>query len=355
MISDYYLMPTDIKIANNTSFNRSEKEFFKISEDLEFSNINILKDNKENAFEVINNFDIKSFKKTLPKYQTFPDLDERIKKILTKPYLKNNLPKKNPIVMGVLNLTKDSFYDGGKFDNEKKALTHAYKMLEEGADIIDIGAESTRPGASKVTCKEEVEKILPIVKILSKDNIMLSCDTRNSSTMEIVLDTGVNIINDISGLNYDRRTTNILKKYSCTYILTHSKGEPDVMQNNPFYNNAAGDIYKFFKVKTHHLVEQGFPLSSIIIDPGIGFGKNDSHNFNIIKFLSIFLDLGLPILIGLSRKSLIGRFIKDTPENSLSCSIVLALDAYLKGANILRVHDVKETLNAINIIKHANF
>ena len=355
MISDYYLMPTDIKIANNTSFNRSEKEFFKISEDLEFSNINILKNNKKNDFEIINNFDIKSLKQNLPKYDIFPGIDNRIKKILTKPQLKNNLLKKNPLVMGVLNLTKDSFYDAGKFDNEKKALTHAYKMLEEGADIIDVGAESTRPGASKVNYKEEIEKILPIVKILSKDNINLSCDTRNSSTMEAVLDAGVNIINDISGLNYDRRTTNILKKYSCTYILTHSKGEPDVMQNNPFYNNATSDIYKFFKAKIHHLVEQGFPLSNIIIDPGIGFGKNDSHNFNIIKFLSIFLDLGLPILIGLSRKSLIGRFIKDTPENSLSCSIVLAIDAYLKGANILRVHDVKETLNAINIIKHANF
>ncbi len=172
--------------------------------------------------------------------------------------------------------------------------------------------------------------------------------------MHIALDLGVKIINDVSGLNYDSNTINLLKKYNCLYVLMHSQGLPENMQINPKYKNAPCEIYHFFKKKFYTLKEKGIDLSRIIIDPGIGFGKNDHHNFSILKFLPIFLDLGTPILIGLSRKSFIGRHLENTNVDRLSCSLVLGLDAYLKGANILRVHDVKETKNVIEIYKRVN-
>ncbi len=352
MNDEYFLMPSDIRIVKESNMDTGS---VKLSKDLEFRYLNILTKNKEEKLEVFSNIDLKNLEKIKNKLSQFTNLKERIVNIYSQPYFSKRLPKKSPLIMGVVNLTKDSFYDGGKYYDEDKAVAQAYKLLEEGAHILDLGAESTRPGAHEIAADIEISKIVPLAKKLSKENILLSCDTRNSSTMKAVLDAGVKIINDVSGLSHDKNSINILKQYNCLYVLTHSRGTPKNMQDNPYYNNAICDIYKFFKDKLNYFENQNFPCSNIILDPGIGFGKNDVHNFNILKYLGFFLDLGLPILIGLSRKSLIGRFINDTPENSLSCSIVLAIDAYMKGANIIRVHDVKETLDAINILKHTNF
>tara|TARA_X000000950_G_C13863814_1_gene639861 strand:- start:564 stop:1631 length:1068 start_codon:yes stop_codon:yes gene_type:complete len=355
MTDEYFLEPEDIKIGRKYLKKNLNRKYIKLSEGLYFSKIDIFKKDKNNSLTNVANLDMQFFEKKVSSFKNFKNIKERIKKIYSKSHFPKKLFFKNPLIMGVLNLTKDSFYDGGMYFEKKSALSKAYSLIEEGADIIDIGAESTRPGAHAIQSEEEIKRILPIASKLSKENIILSCDTRNSETMRAALDVGVKIINDVSGLNYDSNTLNILKSYDCYYVLTHSQGKPSIMQNNPQYKNSVCDIYGFFNERLKFLSSQGFPLSRIIIDPGIGFGKNDIHNFNILKHLGIFLDIGLPILIGLSRKSLIGRFINDTPKNSLSCSLVLAVDAYMKGVNLIRVHDVKETINAINIIKHANY
>ena len=288
-------------------------------------------------------------------YSKYYNLEKRVNKII---YSKNldsiNLKVKTPKIMGILNITKDSFYDGGRFYKYSKAIEHAYKLVDDGADIIDIGGESTRPGAKVIPKEEELKRILPVVKELCKNNITVSCDTRNSYTMEKVLNEGVNIINDVSGLNYDNKTLDIIKKYDCYYILMHSIKTPLTMQKNPKYKNVIPDLYKFFLNRIKLMNEKKIDISKIIIDPGIGFGKNDSHNFQILKYFSIYLDLGLPILVGLSRKSFIGRFIKNEQEDRLACSLSLAVDSFLKGASFIRVHDVKATNNAINIFKKAN-
>ena len=288
-------------------------------------------------------------------YSKYYNLEKRVNKII---YSKNldsvNLKVKSPKIMGILNITKDSFYDGGRFYKYSKAIEHAYKLVDDGADIIDIGGESTRPGAKVIPKEEELKRILPVVKELCKNNITVSCDTRNSYTMEKVLNEGVNIINDVSGLNYDNKTLDIIKKYDCYYILMHSIKTPLTMQENPKYKNVIADLYKFFLNKIKVMNEKKIDISKIIIDPGIGFGKNDTHNFQILKYFSIYLDLGLPILVGLSRKSFIGRFIKNEQEDRLACSLSLAVDSFLKGASFIRVHDVKATNNAINIFKKAN-
>ena len=173
--------------------------------------------------------------------------------------------------------------------------------------------------------------------------------------MKVVLDHGVKIINDVSGLNYDEMTPKIIKEYNCHYVLMHSIKTPNTMQLNPIYKNVVVDIYDFFSKKKKFLIKEGIKPDKLIIDPGIGFGKNDFHNFEILKYFSIFLDLGLPLLIGLSRKSFIGRFIKDEKEDRLAGSLSLALDAFLKGASVIRVHDVKATNNAIKIFKKASY
>ena len=281
----------------------------------------------------------------------FPDINNRLKNINNPLTQINFYCNHQPIIMGILNITKDSFHDGGRYFDLKNALTRAEDLIEEGADIIDIGAESTRPGASVIDVEEEIKRIKPVIKELSKNNILLSCDTRNSRTMKVALDLGTKIINDVSGLNYDASTLTLLKSYDCIYILMHSRETPKTMQNNPIYNNVVCDIYNFFKKKLSVLEKMNISKERIILDPGIGFGKTLDHNFSLLKNFGIFLDLGHPLMIGLSRKSLIKKLTK---YDTLTPSVVLAIDAYTKGAKIIRVHDVKETKEAINIYKKAN-
>ena len=340
MSEEFYLQP----------FNYSFDE----EGNIKFKNANILKITRQYQFEIKNTVDVFKVSRNsisnnnLKKYLS---LSDRLKKINAPLTHMSLVDSQKPIIMGVLNITKDSFYDGGRYFDLKTALTKAENMIKEGADIIDVGGESTRPGASTIDVQEEIKRIKPVIKELSKNNILISCDTRNSLTMQVALDLGTKIINDVSSLNYDKNTLNLLKNYDCMYVLTHSKETPQTMQNNPIYNNVVCDIYNFFKKKLYILKRMNISKERIILDPGIGFAKTLDHNYMILKNLSIFLDLGHPLMIGVSRKSLIKSLTKN---NTLTPSVLLAVDAYTKGAKILRVHDVQETKEAINIFKRAN-
>lgn len=355
MRKDYYLIPNDVKIRKKNK--PSNKFRFKLghSSDLDYRFLSILERNKKNKLilkEDLDLFNLKNLNENI--LLNYPDLKIRAQNISQKKNFVGCISKSKPLIMGILNVTEDSFFDGGKYIKQKHALAQAEKLISSGADIIDIGGESTRPGSIPITSKEEIKRVVPLIKKLSKNKVIVSCDTRNSETMHAALDAGASIINDVSGLNYDKETLNVIKKYNCLYVLTHSIETPFTMQNNPIYKNVTCDIYSFFKKKILMLNKHNISMKNIILDPGIGFGKTDLHNFSILENLSIFLDLSLPILVGISRKSFIQKFIKESKLKTLPCSITLALSSYLKGASILRVHDVKETIDAINIYKRAN-
>jgi dihydropteroate synthase len=256
-----------------------------------------------------------------------------------------------PNIMGVLNLTPDSFSDGGKFNTGKKGLKHALEMFNSGANIIDIGGESTRPGSKAVSNKTEWKRIEKIIKLLCK-KIPISLDTRKSEIMKKGIKYGVKIINDVSGLEYDSETINILKKYKIPFVLQHSQGTPENMQNKPKYKNELLEIYDFFEQKIKFLKKKGIKHNKIIIDPGIGFGKNLKHNINLISNISIFHSLGFPILVGNSKK----RFIKEIAEkndtkNRIGGTIASSIYLMMQGVQILRIHDVNELLQGIKVFK----
>ena len=340
MSEEFYLQP----------FNHSFDERGNIS----FQNANILKTNKQNNFEIKKTVDISKISKNFKSnacLKKYPYLSPRLKKINNPLPAIDCIGSQKPIIMGILNITEDSFHDGGQYFDLKSALNRVETLLKEGADIIDIGGESTKPGASVIDTEEEIKRIKPVIMELSKNNILTSCDTRNSLTMQVALDLGTKIINDVSSLSYDKNTLKLLQNYDCMYVLMHSRGTPQTMQNNLIYNNVVCDIYNFFIKKINLLKRMNISKERIILDPGIGFAKTLEHNYAILKNLSIFLDLGHHLMIGVSRKSLIKRLTKT---NTLTPSVVLAVDAYAKGAKILRVHDVQETKEAINIFKRAN-
>ena len=256
-----------------------------------------------------------------------------------------------PNLLGVLNLTPDSFSDGGKFNKKDKAIQQAINLFNSGANLIDIGGESTRPGSKPINEKLEWSRINKILKLLSK-KIPISLDTRKSNIMKKGIQLGVKLINDVSGLEYDPETANVLKLNNTPFVLQHSQGRPENMQNNPSYKNELLDIYDFFEKKLKFLRSIGINHNKIIIDPGIGFGKNLKHNMNLIKNISIFHSLGFPILVGNSRK----RFIKDISKNNdskLRIGGTVASSIYMmtQGVQILRVHDVNEIMQGIKVYK----
>ena len=258
---------------------------------------------------------------------------------------------KLPNIMGVLNLTPDSFSDGGIFNKKDKGSKHAINLFEFGANIVDVGGESTRPGSKNISIKKEWERIEKVIKKISK-KIPLSLDTRKSEIMNKGIRAGVKIINDVSGLSHDHKTIEILKKYKIPFVIHHSQGTPENMQRNPRYKNELLDIYDFFEKKIKFLRSNGINHNNIIIDPGIGFGKNLKHNMNLIKKVSIFHALGFPILLGLSRK----KFIKDLSgkndtKERVGGTVAACLYSMMQGVQILRVHDVNELIQSIKVFK----
>ena len=254
-------------------------------------------------------------------------------------------------IMGVLNITPDSFSDGGKYNKNATAKKHLDHLFKSGAHIVDIGGESTRPGSKPVSSKVEWNRIKNILKKIDNKKL-ISLDTRKSDIMEKGIKSGVSLINDVSGLNYDNSSVNILRKYKTPFVLQHSLGNPDVMQKNPKYKNVLLDIYDFFEEKIKFLRKNGITHNNIILDPGIGFGKNLKHNMTIIKNISIYHSLGLPILLGISRK----KFIKDLSGKNDSSSriggtVSTSIFAMTQGVQVLRIHDVNEVNQSMKVFK----
>ncbi|MCB2218887.1 MAG: dihydropteroate synthase [Bacteroidetes bacterium] len=255
--------------------------------------------------------------------------------------------------MGILNITPDSFYDGGKFTSEKQILEATEQMLLDGAGLIDIGAVSTRPGASKVSEKEESDRLIPVLQLISRHfpEAILSVDTYRSEIAKEAIAAGGHMINDISGGDMDPNMFKTIAKLGVPYILMHMQGTPENMQNNPQYDDIIEDILGFFNTQLNKLAHLGVH-NNIILDPGFGFGKTVDHNFQILKSLKRFTETGFPVLTGISRKSMINRILKTKPENALNGTTALHVIALLNGASILRVHDVKEALQAIELVEY---
>lgn len=258
----------------------------------------------------------------------------------------------SPIIMGILNVTPDSFYDGGKYSEDDLILKRVSEMIEEGVDIIDVGAVSTRPGSKDPGEDEEIKRLEKALKIIRKHypKIYLSVDTYRSSIAEFVVkEFNVNIINDITAGRYSNDMFSKIALLDVPYIMMHMQGTPETMQINPTYKDLLNDLIDFFKERIIKARETG--IRDIIIDPGFGFGKTLEHNYKILKNLEIFEIFELPILVGVSRKSMIYKLLNTTPDNALNGTTVVNTIALMKNVNILRVHDVKEAKEILKIIE----
>ena len=261
----------------------------------------------------------------------------------------NYIDFSTPVVMGILNITTDSFFDGEKFLTRENIIKQAQKIEEEGAKIIDIGASSSRPGSTPVSEEIELERLLPAIKLIQKNtkNLKISIDTFRAKVAEECIKNGAHIINDISAGEKDLKMFETIINLDVPYIMMHMQGDSKNMQVNPKYEDVNSDIISFFEKKVKHLNTKGF--KKIIIDPGFGFGKTIEHNYEILKNLKKFRELNLPILAGLSRKSMIYNLLEISAEEALNGTSIVNTISLLNGANILRVHDVKQAVECIRI------
>jgi len=314
------------------------------NKDISFSQVEII---SRVSKKIINIKDIKKLPKLLRE-----KINKDLKIIIKKKNNFSNLSFKIiPNIMGVLNLTPDSFSDGGKFNKKKEGLKHAIDLFKFGANIVDVGGESTRPGSKPISEKEEWSRIENIIRKISK-KIPLSLDTRKADIMNKGIKIGVKLINDVSGLSYDPKTIDVLKKNKSPFVIQHSQGIPENMQNNPKYKNELLDIYDFFEKKIKFLRSKGIKHNNIIVDPGIGFGKNLKHNMNLILNVSIFHTLGFPILLGLSRKKFIKELSgKNDTKDRIGGTIASSLYSMMQGVQILRIHDVNELIQSLKVFK----
>lgn len=258
----------------------------------------------------------------------------------------------SPLIMGILNVTPDSFFDGGEFTSEIQWMERAQQMIDEGVDIIDIGACSTRPGAAVISEKEEASRLIDVIKTIRKHfpELLISVDTYRSSIATEAILAGANIINDISGGTMDDTMFATIVKLKVPYILMHMQGTPQTMQQNPKYNHVVEDVCSFFNTKLNELKELG--VSKVILDPGFGFGKTIEHNYQLLKNLRKFSSFGLPLLVGFSRKSMVNKIVNVKPAEALNGTTVLNTIGLENGAKILRVHDVKEAKEAVRIVEY---
>jgi dihydropteroate synthase len=274
--------------------------------------------------------------------------------LLTKPrYINaggNLIDLEIPKVMGILNITPDSFYAGSRYFSDEEILAAAGKMLDEGADILDLGGYSSRPGAVHIPAEEEGRRVIGAIKILNKEfpHAILSVDTfRSDIARQAVLEAGAHIINDISGGEADKDMFRVVEELNVPYIMMHMKGDPSTMQQNPVYDDIVADILKYFADKIFTLRSAG--VKDIIIDPGFGFGKTAEHNFELLRRLDDFQITRLPLMVGISRKSMIWKTLDITAEEALNGTTAMHAIALSKGADILRVHDVREAVQAVRL------
>jgi len=254
-----------------------------------------------------------------------------------------------PLVMGILNATPDSFSDGGKFTNTGDAIAQAERMIASGVDLIDVGGESTRPGAEPVSLQEELDRVLPVIESLKGCGTPLSIDTYKAETMRQALLAGVDCVNDIWALRQEGALDAVFENISCGIILMHMQRDPQTMQFDPEYGDVIADVMQFLNERAELLVQKGIDRSRIAIDPGFGFGKSLEHNLNILANFSAFSKLSYPVLAGISRKSMLGKITgKDTNER-VAASVAAAVIAADRGAKIIRVHDVPETIDALMV------
>ena len=262
------------------------------------------------------------------------------------------LPDRRPLLMGVVNVTPDSFSDGGLFLDREDAIAHGRRLHAEGADIVDVGGESTRPRSVAVPVEEEISRVVPVVEALARDGILVSIDTRKAAVMQAAVDAGARLINDISALRHDPGSLATAGASGLPVVLMHIQGEPATMQQDPQYEHAALDVYDHLDERAHAWTEAGFDRSRLIVDPGIGFGKTLEHNLEILGRLGLYQTLGLPLLLGVSRKSLIARVAGDPPASGrLPGSIAAALAGLAQGVTILRVHDIGATKQAMMVAR----
>lgn len=264
-----------------------------------------------------------------------------------------SLPFTRPLVMGVLNVTPDSFSDGGKFIDTHTAVRHARAMAAAGADIIDIGGESTRPGATPVWEGEEADRVVPVLEALAEEGIALSIDSRNAFVMEKAVEAGAHIINDVSALSHDPDSMALAARLDVPVVLMHAQGDPRTMQDDPHYDHVVLDIYDYLAERIAACEAAGIQKSNIIVDPGIGFGKRVVRdNMDLINGLMLFQALGCPVLLGASRKRFIGAITGvESAEDRVSGSVAAAVLGAQTGANIIRVHDVRETAEAVKLVQ----
>jgi len=254
-------------------------------------------------------------------------------------------------VMGILNVTPDSFSDGGSFNTIDKAFLHAQLMRAQGASIIDVGGESTRPGSDSVSLQHELDRVIPVIEKINQElDVIISIDTSKAEVMQEAYNAGAGLINDVTALQGDNSLA-VAAKLNLPICLMHMQGLPRSMQSSPEYKNVVDDVLDFFNSRIESCLQYGIDKDQLIIDPGFGFGKTVEHNLKLLKELSVFKQLDLPILIGLSRKSLLQYITQCSVDERLAGSISLAVIAALNGGNIFRVHDVKETVDALNVVQ----
>ena len=261
-------------------------------------------------------------------------------------------PNKKTLVMGVLNVTPDSFSDGGNFFSAKDAIQQAMSLISEGANIIDVGGESSRPGAIPLSIEDELDRVIPIIRNIREKSteILISIDTYKSEVAKEALKSGANIVNDISGLMFDKKMANVIAEAQAPIVIMHMQGTPADMQNNPNYNNLIDDICSFFSNQVDFATSKGINKSQIILDPGIGFGKTMNDNFKLIQQLDKFLSLGFPLMIGPSRKSFIGNFLNLEIDERVEGTAAVIAAGIMNGARIVRVHDIKEIKRVVKVI-----
>ena len=258
----------------------------------------------------------------------------------------------DPVLMGILNVTPDSFSDGGEFFGVKPAVVQAEKMLDEGAHIIDLGGESTRPGSDPVSPEEELRRVLPVVRgiLESRPETKISIDTYRASTAEAALDAGARVVNDVTALRGDSRMAGLVAERGCPVVLMHMLGEPKSMQRDPRYENVVREVRDFLVGRVEYAISVGVREENVILDPGIGFGKILRHNLELLNGLNVFVELGFSVLVGASRKSFLGKILgSDATGDRLFGTVATNVIAYERGATLFRVHDIRANKEALEV------